>query len=213
MTTLRASGLLAALPLLAAGFAPASAQFDQGVLMKWAAAEKIRYEVVGEFTGAGISVVEPGKGDGVADVKDRVELVFTYSSTGEGLLGEVKFKDFPSEVSQIRHPTDGCAAPSLSGAYEHHTIQKVEDGYGGYLHVTSVRQYPAAEVAVLCSEGRKGIPAATEEEMEQFTVPAGTLLALMEGNDDESLRVFPDRDTIVVTEGGWTWTYKLTPAN
>lgn len=63
-------------------------------------------------------------------------------------------------------------------------------------------------MAVQCTGGRKQVAAAPKEQVTQLGVPG--LLALSKEELDDSLQVFPRTDTIVVKDGGWTWTFKVT---
>lgn len=187
----------------------AQAQFDQQVLMKWAGVTKVRYEVVGEFHQPQTLVIGDG---GDAEVRDRVEMTFIYDQTGAGLVGEVAVQDFPSTVTDVRSREKTCEAPEIDAPYEHYTVRGVENGVGGYLHVTSVRNYAGGNAPALCSGSRVDIAARTEEALDQLVVPAATLLALPTNSDGSNLVADPGTDTIVVQEGGWSWTYRLTPA-
>lgn len=203
-THLRCCTMVAVLAT-AGGVAPAVAQFDQAILMKWAGVQKVRYQVVGEFSDAKTMIIEGG----YAAVKDRVELEFVFDQTGGGLLGAAKVTNHPSTVADIRDYGSNCDAPSISDPYEHATVTKAENGYGGELHLTTVRKLAGGAVSVQCTGGRKQVAAAAKEEVTQLGVPAPGLLALPKEELDESLQVFPRTDTIVVKDGGWTWTFKL----
>lgn len=204
-------GLLAAAIVLG-GAAPALAEFDQEILMKWAAATKVRYEIVGEFDKAGVLIINEGT-NGYADVVDRVELQLIYDQTGAGLVGAPTVTNFPSESRNVRNGAEGCTPPEVTAPYEHYTILKVENGYGGALHLTTTRTHAAGKVTAVCTGKSHAVPAKVIEELEQFAVPAATLLALAPGDGGSNIETFPQSDTIVVKDNGWTWTYKLTPVD
>lgn len=206
MTVYRAC-VLALMSAVLAG-QPAAAQFDQAVLMKWAMATKVRYDVAGVFHSPKVLIIGDG---GDADVTDRVEMSFVYDQTGEGMVGTANVKDYPSVTTKIRTREKGCDAPNVSDPYEHHTIRKVENGLGGYLHITSVVKFAGGDAPALCAGARVKIASKTEESVDQFFVPAATLLALPSDPGNSTLVVDPKTDTIVSKDGGWTWTYKLTP--
>jgi hypothetical protein len=125
-------------------------------------------------------------------------------------VGDARITNFPSTLADIRDFGSNCDAPSISEPYDHATVTSAENGYGGDLHLTIVRNYAGGDVAVQCTGGRKQVAAKPVEELSQFVAPAATLLALPKDQFDETLQAFPASDTIVRKDGGWTWTYKLT---
>lgn len=182
----------------------AAAQFDQQVLMKWAAATQVRYDVVGEFNSAQTRVIGDG---GDAAVTDRVEISFVFDQTGAGMIGEAATRDFPSVVANLRTREKGCDNPTINDPYEHYSIRKVENGLGGYLHITSERKYAGGDAPALCAGARVKIASTTEESVDQFVVPGATLLAMPPGSGGSGLVADPRTDTFVLTVNGWTWTY------
>jgi len=189
----------------------AAAQFDQAIVMKWADVAKVRYQVVGEYHDPNTLVISGGT-NGYADVRDRAELDFIYDQTGGGLVGPARFQDHPSRVTGLRNGAKGCAAPTIKDPYEHFTILKVENQPGSGLMLTTVRKLAAGQVPAVCTGAPQSHPGRMKEEQVQLTVPSPSLLGLSEKDSDASLRAFPKTDTIVVRDGGWTWTYKLTAA-
>lgn len=146
----------------------------------------------------------------MADITDRVELRFVYSND-RGLQGDVEFTDFPTQIARLRHGVDGCPAPRLTGQYEHGTLSRVEEGYGAFsLHLTWAREYPAGEVAAACGDGWRRVSASSDEDLQLLSFPPSSFFFL--GEVGESIRILPGSNTIIVTEEGWTWTYRLSPA-
>lgn len=197
--------------LLLATTQSTEAQFNMEVLMKWANASKVRYEVVGEFHDARTLILNGGT-NAYADVVDRVEIDFFYEHGGEGLTGAPRVRDFPSRVSNVRNGAEGCTSPVIKDAYEHSTIRTAEEGYGGDLHLTTIRTMAGGTVPAACTGAPQAFAASSEEDLVQFLVPAPSLLALDASEVDDSLQVIAAADTIVVRDGGWTWTYKLSVA-
>lgn len=201
---------VAALPLVLAAAGTLVLPLESTAQHDWSTVDRVRYEVVGEFSGTHVTVLHGAAGEAAADVADRVELRFVYSND-RGLQGEVEFTDFPTQIAGLRHGVDGCPAPRLGGPYEHGTLSQVEEGYGAYsLHLTWARKYPAGEVAAACGQGWRKVSEFSDEELQLLSFPPSSFFFL--GDIGESIRILPGSNTIIVTEGNWTWTFVLSPA-
>jgi len=187
------------------------AQFDQNIMMKWAAVTTVKYHIEGEYRDSGTIVVKGGN-SGKGDVSDRVEILLTWDQTSALLVGEPVFKNFKSGVKNLQNLEKKCDPPILTGPYEHFTLTGLENGLGGYLHMTATREYAPANVVVMCAGKREAIPAAKGQDIIQLQIPAPTLLA-MPAAAGSTLQLDPANDTIITRDGGWTWTYKLAPGD
>jgi hypothetical protein len=194
--------LALAAALLAA--APASAQFDQAEMMKWASVTQVKYTIVGQFEGHDLMIVD--EGGGYANVKDRAEIELVWDQTTAKLVGQATFKNFPSEVAGVRDFEKTCSPPILNSAYEHFTIDKFDESQGGPT-LTSTRTYAAADSAQSCTGGRQQIAAKQVQEAKPYVLPQPVLLAISQTSP--GISVDPKSSTITVKQDGWTWTHKL----
>ncbi len=192
---------------LAAPIAPAhSQQMDMDAMMKWGAADAIRYHVVGVYQG------QPhiaGDGSGRADVSDRVTFDFTWKLSEAKLVGQATFQNAKSTVANLRDREPACLPPVLRGEYEHYELLGVQDGLGGALDLQVRTVYPVVEVAQSCTASRKSVAAKTVTRREDFAVVSPVTFA-MPVPDSDDLRISPDRKSFIVKKAGWTWT--LTPS-
>jgi hypothetical protein len=169
----------------------------------WGRAKFVDYHVVGVYQAE--TQLVSNERSAMGDVSDRVELRFRWNLGEAKLAGAATIQNFPSEVKNLRPDPAGCTQPVLNGPYEHFTATSVVDGYGGDLHLTSVRSMPETQVMAACT-GRKTVKASKKEDMRQLPVPSPVLLtmALPAGPD---LAISADRKSMVRKEKGWTWTY------
>lgn len=198
-------------PLVAAAVlavSPAAAQFNMEIMQKWGAVAVIRYAVVG-VSAADTLVVNAGT-NGLAAVKDRVELVFDWDQTQAKLVGEPAIKNFPSELGAIRNGADGCRAPTLAGKYEHFTVVSLKEGLGGQLAMSVRKDFPGGAVPVACTGGSQAVPAKSETRTEDLVVP-GIMILAMPPQPGANLSVSADGKSMVFTDKGWIWTYTPTP--
>jgi hypothetical protein len=188
---------------------PATAQMDMDLMMKWADATVVHWSVVGDYEGE--ELILNVATNGLAMVEDHVEIGFDYTSAGNGgLVGTPTFTDRPTELGALRNGAEGCRTPTIAGTYEHSTIESIEDGLGGQLAMTVRTDYPAGEVASLCSEGSQSSPARSTTTQEDLIVPAVTLLAMGDELDGGEISVSKDKKSLIVKRGGWTYRYTPT---
>jgi len=204
----RAKALAFALAIIMPALAQAGEQIDQAVLMKWVSVVQVKYTIVGRFEGPDTMIVD--EGGGYADVKDRVEIELVWDQTTAKLVGQPVFKNFPTEVSNVRDFEKTCRAPILSSAYEHYTIEKFDDSQGAP-SITSTRTYAAADSAQSCTGGRQLIPAKKVQDVNMYLLPQPIQLAVPQASQDSNVTVDPKTSTIVLKKDGWTWTHTLTP--
>ena len=207
---LRAAGALA---LLAAVPADA-ADIDQSVMMKWATVVVVNYAIVGVYDGPHTRIANGG--GGVADeaqVTDRVEINVRWDQTTAQLAGKPTFKNFTSDLKYPRNAEAKCAPPVLKGPYEHFTLEKLENGLGGALTMTSVRNYAETQVTTFCTGARVTIPAKEVRTPEDLVLHGAMILAMPAVGQGGITSIDAKTGTIVRKDDqGWTWTFKLTAA-
>jgi hypothetical protein len=194
---------------------PASAaEIDQGVMMKWATVTQINYAITGVYDGPHTRLFTGG--GGVADeggVKDRVEIALRWDQTTAQLVGVPTFKNFKSDVINVRNAEPKCAPPVLNTPYEHFTLDKVENGLSGALKMTSTRTFAGGDVVTFCTSARVRVVGKTVQEPSELVLPGAMLLAMPSAASGNLVSVDSKSSTIVTTDGeGWTWTFKLSPA-
>ena len=196
-------GLVLSRACLAMVVLPAGAQqMDMQAMQRWSAAKVIYYAVEGVHSGPASVTATMG---GVADVVDRVSLTFEWSLAEAKLLKVTSLKNYPSEVNNLRDREPKCVPPALKGPLELATVLEVVNGLGGALDFKIERSYPAAEVAQFCT-GRKSIPAEKKISMQSMAVPSPVLMA-MGAPANAQVSYSPDKKSIIVKNGDWTWTY------
>lgn len=194
-----------------AAFLPghARAQMDMNLMMYWGDATVIRWNVVGHYEGEDL-ILNVGT-SGYAPVKDHVEITFETTTEGNGgLVGTPTIVNFPSEMGALRNGAEGCRAPTVSGAYEHATVERVEDGLGGQLAMTVRTDYPEGEVPVACTGGGQASQKRVSTGRVELMVPGIMLLAMGDQAASATLQVASDRKSLVVKQDGWTYTYTPT---
>jgi len=205
---------LAGVAALCAAVPSHGAEFDQAVMMKWATVVQIDYAIVGVYDGPQTRIVTGG--GGVADeaqVTDRVEIDVRWDQTTAQLVGKPAFKNFTSDLKYPRNAEAKCAPPVLKSPYEHATLEKIENGLGGALRMTSVRRYAEAQVATFCTGARVTVPAKDVREPADFVLPGAMILAMPAVGQGGIVSVDAKTATIVRKDDqGWTWTFKLSPA-
>jgi hypothetical protein len=202
---------VAAAAVTMAAFLPgaAGAQMDMELMMYWGQATVIRWSVVGDYEGDDL-ILNVGT-SGYAPVKDHVEITFETTTEGDGgLVGTPAIVNFPSEMGPMRNGAEGCRAPTVSGPYEHATVERVENGLGGQLAMTVRREYPEGKVPVACTGGDQASPKHVSTDRVDLVVPGIALLAMGDQAASETLQIAADRKSLVVRDDGWTYTYTPT---
>lgn len=206
---------------LACGYfacATAGAAQDQDLMIKWTSYTIVRYNLVGEYTGDPVITTASTGWRVTSHVTDRVELVFDWNQNETALVGKVAIKNTTSTVGTPQVPDLGrqrgaCAAPRVSGAYEHLTIDSVTP-LANTLQVVATRSHPAGVVPYIGEDGKCTNDAATartaRDEFMLQVLPAmmlGMPQALGEGmsvSKDVKSLIYEDKNS------GWTWTYTFT---
>jgi hypothetical protein len=194
--------LICTVGLLSATVANAR-QMDMNAMMKWGAADVIRYHVVGVYQG------KPIIANGAvarADVSDRVVIDFTWKLSEMKLVGQAAFQNTKTTVTNPVDSEPKCLPPVLKGEYEHYELLSIKDGLSGSLEFQVQTKYPVVEVAQFCTASRKAMPAKTDTRSEQFVVVSPVSFG-MPLPDSDDLRISKDKKSLIVKKDGWTWTY------
>jgi hypothetical protein len=183
---------------------PAGAQqMDMQAMQRWSTAKVIYYAVEGVHSGPAAVTATMG---GVADVADRVSMTFEWSLTEGKLLKLTSLKNYPSEVKNLRDREAKCLPPVLKGPFELATVHEVVNGLGGALDLKIERSYPAVDVAQFCTSSRKSVSAEKKITVQSMAVPSPVIMA-MGAPPTAQLSYSPDRKSMIVKNGEWTWTY------
>ncbi len=198
--------LLCVLSLLGASAAAQAQQMDMDAMMKWGAADVVRYHIVGVHQ-ARTYIASDGSGQ--ADITDRVVIDLTWKLSEMKLIGSPTFQNTKSTVSNLSDREPTCLPPVLKGDYEHYDLLGIKDGLGGALELQVRTTYPVVDVAQSCTASRKSVPAKTNTRPEEFTVISPVTFA-MPLPDSDDLRISKDKKSLITKKNGWTWT--LTPS-
>ena len=127
-------------------------------MMKWGAADVIRYHIVGVYQDA--SIVS-GDGAAIADVTDRVVFDFTWKLSEMKLVGKPTFHNFKTTVAKPRDRDGKCMPPVLKGDYEHYDVLGIKDGLSGMLEIQVQTIYPVVDIPQMCTGKPKAVPQRT----------------------------------------------------
>jgi len=185
------------------------AQFDPGVMAKWASVVRIRYDVTGEYRAT--TMLAKDNTGAMGDVTDKVDLEFIWDAGEAKLIGEAKITNYPAAVENLHNMEKACLAPKLLGPYDHYTLSSANEGLGGYLHLESKRHYAEAEADADCLGKLQHVKEFEATDTTQLVVPGAVLLGLPPGSGGSGIKPGADKDSMVIVDGDWTWTYHLTP--
>jgi hypothetical protein len=178
-------------------------QADMDAMMKWGAADVVRYHIVGQYQG------QPSlasNGAGRADVTDGVVIDLTWKLSEAKLVGQPTFQNTKTTLTNPRDFEPSCLPPILQGEYEHFELLGIKDGLGGALELQVQTTHPVVEVAQFCTASRKTVPASKDTRPEEFSVPSPILFG-MALPDSGDMRISRDKKSLIVKKAGWTWTY------
>ncbi len=178
---------------------------DMEAMMRWSSADVVRYHIVGVYQ-AQTDVIADANWIGYADVSDRVVIDLTWKLSESKLAGKPIFQNMKSEVKNLRNWEPKCQPPVLKGEYEHFELLGIKDGLGGALELQVQTTYPDAEVVQFCSGSHKPVKGRIDKHPQEFTVVSPVMLG-MPLPDSDTLRVSKDKKSLVVKNGGWTWTF------
>lgn len=180
---------------------------DMEAMMKWASADVIKYHLVGVYSAK--TDVVAGSDIGYADVTDRVVIDFSWKLSEMKLVGTPTIVNEKSGVTNLANYEPKCSPPTLKGEYEHFTLLSVKEGLVSSLEMQVQRSYPAANVIQFCTGAPKPVAAKTETQPEELTVVSPMIFA-MPSTGNKDVTISPDKKSIIVKKGGWTWTYTPT---
>jgi hypothetical protein len=191
-----------ALSLLGASAAHAQ-QMDMDAMMKWGAADVVRYHIVGVYQGK--PIIANG-GAARADVTDRVVIDFTWKLSEMKLIGAATFQNSKTTLTNPVDYEPKCLPPVLKGEYEHYEVLSIKEGLSGSLEFQVQTKYPVVEIAQFCTASRKAVPAKTDTRAEEFVVISPVTFG-MPLPDSDDLRISKDKKSLIAMKDGWTWTY------
>lgn len=165
----------------------------------------VHYHIVGEYQ-AQTNVVGGSGGIGYGDVTDRVVVDLDWKLADARLVGTPVIQNAKSAVKNLRDYEPTCLPPILNGEYEHYELLSLQPGLSGQLEAQVVTSYPAVQVVQFCTGKRKVVPASRKARPEEFAVPSPVMLT-MNLPDSDTLRVSPDKKSMIAKKNGWTWTY------
>ena len=183
-------------------------QMDMEAMMRWSSADVVRYHIVGVFQGR-TNVIGDENWIGYADVTDRVVIDLKWKLSESKLVGTPTFQNEKSVVKNLRNFEPKCLPPILKGEYEHYELLGIKNGLGGTLELQVRTSYPAAEVVQFCTGKHKPVPASIKTRPEDFAVVSPVMFG-MPLPDSDTLRISPDKKSLIVKQGGWTWTFTPT---
>jgi hypothetical protein len=181
-------------------------QMDMDAMMKWGAADLVRYHIVGVYQ-APTSIASDRSGQ--ADVADRVVIDLLWKLSESKMVGQPRFQNTKSTVTNPRDREPKCLPPVLKGEYEHYELISIKEGLGGSLELQVQTTFPVVEVAQFCTASRKAVPAKKETRPEDFTVISPVMFG-MPLPDSDNLRISPDKKSLITKKAGWTWTFTPT---
>lgn len=173
---------------------------------RWTDAKVIHYHVVGVYQGTPNISSDPGKGSGLADVTDRVEIDMDWKLSESKLVGIPHIQNSKSVVKNLHDSERSCLPPVLKGDYEHYDLLGVKDGLGGALELQAQTTYPVVEVVQFCTGSRKPMPAGRKTRPETLVVPSPVMFG-MALPDSDNLRISPDKKSMIHKNADWTWTF------
>ncbi|MFL6620799.1 MAG: hypothetical protein ACJ8MH_19475 [Povalibacter sp.] len=178
-------------------------QMDMEAMMKWGAADLVRYHIVGEYQ-APTPIASDASG--LADVVDRIVIDLSWKLSESKMAGQPTFQNTKTTVTNPRDREPSCLPPVLKGEYEHYELMAIKDGMGGALELQVRTSYPAVDVAQSCTASRKSVPAKSKTRTEDLVVVSPVMFGMPLPDSDE-LRISRDKKSLITKKGGWTWTY------
>lgn len=194
--------------------APAAAQ-DMAALQKWAKAEIVHYEVVGEFFKKHVQI-PPTDADLYADVAERVTLSFDWNKKKGVIVGTPKIHNDAARVSNLLGMDKKCPTGKLNGPYEHFDVVEIRQARPKEaLELVGKRIHPDTLVADSCSSKLRLFKGATVAAKEYIGPPDPQMLVMaLVGMipKDSPITVTPDGKSIVMKalNNNWVWTYTPT---
>lgn len=192
--------------------APAAAQ-DMAAMQKWAKAEIVHYEVVGELTQKHVQI-PPTDADLYADVVERVTLSFDWNKKKGVIVGTPTIRNEAARVSNLMGMEKKCPTGKLNGPYEHFDVVEIRQAKPREaLELVGKRIHPDTMVADSCSSKLRLFKGATVAAKEYIYPPDPQALAMASMlPKDGNITVTPDGKSIVTKalNNNWVWTYTPT---
>ena len=192
--------------------APAAAQ-DMAAMQKWAKAEIVHYEVVGELTQKHVQI-PPTDADLYADVVERVTLSFDWNKKKGVIVGTPTIRNEAARVSNLMGMEKKCPTGKLNGPYEHFDVVEIRQAKPGEaLELVGKRIHPDTMVADSCSSKLRLFKGATVAAKEYIYPPDPQALAMASMlPKDGNITVTPNGKSIVTKalNNNWVWTYTPT---
>ena len=189
--------------------APAAAQ-DMAAMQKWAKAEIVHYEVVGELTQKHVQI-PPTDADLYADVVERVTLSFDWNKKKGVIVGTPTIRNEAARVSNLMGMEKKCPTGKLNGPYEHFDVVEIRQAKPKEaLELVGKRIHPDTMVADSCSSKLRLFKGATVAAKEYIYPPDPQALAMASMlPKDGNITVTPDGKSIVTKalNNNWVWTY------
>lgn len=204
---MRCVSATAAALLVASGFVGpfarvARAQVDPKAMEKWTSAKTIFYRVEGTY--AKKTTVAYSDLGAVADVTDRVAFDMEWD-LGNGRLVKVgPARNFPAEAKNVANGEPKCMPPVLKGRFDLEVLE-IAGGFSGDLVLTIETSWPDVEVVQFCSGSRRLVRARKKSRQESVMVASPILLGMPDSSG--GVTVSPDRKSITVKAGDWSWTF------
>lgn len=193
---------------------------DIAEMMKWQTAKAVHYDVVAVYSGETtiIQTGPPTRASYRTRVTDRFEIGFDWDPAGMSLVGEPRFKNFPSALpagtpSYVVAGAE-CAGPRMTSPYDHVEVVGAMAGMVGSnaLELSAKRTFGAGSVSYWGEGCGSWVDAAASSETVSLAlmVPLGLMLVLPQTLPANMTVSGPN--TIVLDDSkktGWTYTYTL----
>ena len=196
---------LLAICLLGAASAAQAQQMDMDAMMKWGAADVIRYHIVGVYQA---KTYIASDGSGQADITDGLVVDLTWKLSESKLVGTPTFQNVKTVVKNLADREPKCLPPVLKGELEFFDVLGIKEDLSGGLELQVKTTYPVVEVVQFCTGKFKAVPAKSETRPEPFGIVSPVAFG-MPLPDSDDLRISKDKKSLITKKNGWTWT--LTP--
>ncbi len=191
---------------------------DMAMMDKWSKAKVIHYEVVGEISLKGLQI-PPTDADLYADVTERVRLSFDWDNKKKALIGKPVITNEPATVGNLQGVDKGepnkkrCPTGKINGAFEYFDVVEVrQPGPGQALELVGKRIHPETQVAEACGNKLRTYKGAVKDVKEYIMPAAPMLLAYGGAQGVKTIRVSPDKSSIIQSalNNNWVWTFTPT---
>ncbi len=183
--------------------------FDMQLMMKWADTQVVAYAITGVYS-AETNIAYQDKSGQVGDVTDRITIDFTWNVRKNALVGDAKWKNFPSATANLRNLVKGCPPPRLTGAYEHFDLTAVATSGQERIDLAGTTTFPTVALSDCTGATEKRtVSGKTDKRVVYLPVPDPTILAMPTQTTGGQMKfvVAPDKKSFSIKIDGWTWTY------